>query len=190
MMRRAIPLILLTMAACSHASREAPRVAAAPPPVPAAAPAAVAPVAPPAPAPRSCQADGECAGGELCLAARCVQIDGTTAACDWLSIHFDFDQAAIRAEDTTVLQRVARCLHARSATRLSVTGNCDERGTAGYNLALGHRRATAAQQYLIDLGVATSRIETVSYGEERPVCTEQTEACWASNRRDDLARAQ
>jgi peptidoglycan-associated lipoprotein len=66
-----------------------------------------------------------------------------------------------------------------------VQGNCDERGTTQYNVALGARRAEAAKKYLSDLGAAGS-IDTVSYGEEKPLCTEATEACWAKNRRADF----
>ena len=65
-----------------------------------------------------------------------------------------------------------------------IEGHCDKRGTAEYNLALGQRRATSAMNYLLSRGIPASRITTVSYGKERPVCTEHTQACWARNRRD------
>lgn len=186
-MRRAISLILLTVAACSHASKAAPTPVVSPPPAPVAALVAPVPAAP-APASKICQADTECPGSELCLSSRCVPIDASTTACDGLAIHFDLDEALIRQVDAPVLQRESRCLNAKSGSRIKVSGNCDERGTAAYNLALGHRRAVAAQRYLTDLGVPASRIETVSYGKERPRCTEHAEACWAVNRRDDLDR--
>jgi peptidoglycan-associated lipoprotein len=67
---------------------------------------------------------------------------------------------------------------------VTVEGNCDERGTREYNLALGARRANAAKEYLVSLGVSAARIDTISYGKERPTCTESTESCWAQNRRD------
>jgi len=67
--------------------------------------------------------------------------------------------------------------------RLSLEGHCDERGTNEYNLALGDRRAKAVKDYLVSLGVASGRIDVISYGEEKPVCKEQSEDCWAKNRR-------
>ena len=72
----------------------------------------------------------------------------------------------------------------RKNVTVAVEGNCDERGTKEYNLALGDKRAAAAKQYLISLGIPSSRVSTVSYGKEKPVCTESTEGCWAKNRRD------
>ena len=66
---------------------------------------------------------------------------------------------------------------------LHVQGNCDERGTREYNLALGARRASSAKDYLVSLGLSPARIDTISYGKERPICTASTESCWASNRR-------
>ena len=73
-----------------------------------------------------------------------------------------------------------------SSLRFVVEGHCDERGTEAYNLALGEQRAAAAKDYLAALGVDASRIQTVSYGKERPFCTEATDPCWQSNRRDHL----
>ena len=67
--------------------------------------------------------------------------------------------------------------------RVTVEGHCDERGTREYNLALGARRANAVKEYLVSQGVSTGRLETVSYGKERPICTESNEDCWAQNRR-------
>ncbi|MCU0584256.1 MAG: OmpA family protein, partial [Syntrophales bacterium] len=67
-----------------------------------------------------------------------------------------------------------------------VEGNCDERGTNEYNMALGQRRADAAAKYLMDLGIAKDRVSTVSYGEEKPVCKDANEACWSKNRRGDF----
>ena len=69
---------------------------------------------------------------------------------------------------------------------MTIEGHCDARGTNEYNLALGDRRAESAKSFLIDLGIAASRITTISYGEERPVCTMQDEECWSKNRRDNF----
>jgi peptidoglycan-associated lipoprotein len=99
------------------------------------------------------------------------------------NIHFDFDRYEIRPADAEILGENARWLKANGAALVLVEGHCDERGTNEYNLALGDRRAKAARDYLVSLGVAASRISTISYGEERPVCIERTEACWTQNRR-------
>ena len=98
-------------------------------------------------------------------------------------IHFDFDKYTIRSEDSQILVRNARWLNANASALLLIEGHCDERGTSEYNLALGERRAKAAMTYLIDQGVAARRITTISYGKERPQCTDHNEACWAKNRR-------
>ena len=98
------------------------------------------------------------------------------------SVYFDFDQYEIRAGDGRTLEQDASWLKANDMLVL-IEGQCDERGTDAYNLALGDRRARAAMNYLVAQGVAGDRINIVSYGKERPVCTEHTEACWAFNRR-------
>jgi len=98
------------------------------------------------------------------------------------TIYFDFDRYDIRPGDAKTLEADAAWLKANDVLIL-VEGQCDERGTAEYNLALGDRRARAAVNYLVSLGVRAGRISTVSYGKERPVCTEHNEACWALNRR-------
>jgi peptidoglycan-associated lipoprotein len=101
-------------------------------------------------------------------------------------IHFDFDKANIRSEDAAVLDQKMAILQANPALRIRISGHCDERGSDEYNLALGNRRATAAKQYLVSHGIDASRIETVSYGEERPLDPGHTEEAWAKNRRDEF----
>ena len=98
-------------------------------------------------------------------------------------IHFDFDRHAIRPKDVRALEENARWLRANPNTLLLIEGHADERGTDEYNLALAERRARAARDRLVTLGVGGSRILIVSYGEERPVCPKRTEACRARNRR-------
>ena len=78
----------------------------------------------------------------------------------------------------------AAWLRANANVTVTIEGHCDERGTNEYNLALGDRRADSAKAFLVDLGIAASRLTTISYGEERPLCTQKTEECWAKNRRD------
>jgi peptidoglycan-associated lipoprotein len=98
-------------------------------------------------------------------------------------VYFDFDRADIRESERATLTKNADLLKKFDFLRVSVEGHCDERGTVEYNLALGERRARAAYDYLVSLGVPAARLKTVSYGKEVPVCTESTEACWQKNRR-------
>ncbi len=97
-------------------------------------------------------------------------------------IHFDFDAYEIRPEDSKILDADADWMHSNPNYIVLIEGHCDERGTNEYNLALGEQRARAALNYLLTRGVQ-ARITTLSYGEERPLCIERTEACWAKNRR-------
>jgi peptidoglycan-associated lipoprotein len=97
---------------------------------------------------------------------------------------FDFDQAAIRADQREVLAGDASWLKKWPTVKVRVEGHCDERGTAQYNLALGERRAEADREYLASLGIDTTRVELVSYGKERPFAPGHDEGAWAQNRRD------
>ncbi|WP_457573645.1 peptidoglycan-associated lipoprotein Pal [Desulfolithobacter sp.] len=101
-------------------------------------------------------------------------------------IYFNFDQATIRADQIPRLEANAEYLKNNPAAKVVIEGNCDERGTNEYNLALGERRALNAKKYLVELGVEPQRIRTVSYGEERPLFTGEDEFSWAQNRRDDF----
>ena len=99
------------------------------------------------------------------------------------TIFFDLDSHSIRADAQGVLQKQAAWLKQYPSARLSVEGHCDERGTREYNLALGDRRAYAVKEFLVSLGVDAARLQTKSYGKERPVCTESDDSCWQQNRR-------
>jgi peptidoglycan-associated lipoprotein len=101
-------------------------------------------------------------------------------------IHFDYDKALIRGGDAAVLDQKVAILQANPGLRIRISGHCDERGSDEYNLALGNRRATAAKQYVVSHGIDPSRIETVSYGEERPIASGHDEEAWAQNRRDEF----
>jgi peptidoglycan-associated lipoprotein len=142
--------------------------APAPPPAPEPPPVAAAPTpepTPPAPAP-----------------ARPVPQEFT--AIDALKpVYFDFDRANIRPSETDALDANAKWLQERSDVLVIIEGHCDERGTNAYNLALGERRARSVRDYLVSRGVAADRITTLSYGEERPACSEHNEECWRQNRR-------
>ncbi|WP_417485322.1 peptidoglycan-associated lipoprotein Pal [Maricaulis salignorans] len=97
-------------------------------------------------------------------------------------VFYGYDRHDLTPEARETLRRQAAWLASYSGTRILVAGNCDERGTREYNLALGARRANAARDYLVSQGVDPSRISTVSYGKERPACRDSGEACWAVNR--------
>ena len=104
------------------------------------------------------------------------------------SVFFDFDSNAVKDEYRGTITAHSRYLTGdRKDTRIRIEGNCDERGSREYNLALGQRRADAVKQMLQLLGARADQIESVSFGEEKPRCTEQTETCWAQNRRGDIA---
>jgi peptidoglycan-associated lipoprotein len=159
---RALPLWMTIAVGCAHQ-------AAAPPAPPAPRPAARGDDRPALPA------------APMAVAARTAQRSAEPDA-----IFFGVDDALLRDEARPALQEVARWMTADPAARLRIEGNCDERGTTEYNIALGESRARAARQYLIDLGVPASRIDLVSYGSERPRALGHDETAWARNRRDDL----
>lgn len=104
---------------------------------------------------------------------------------DFQPIYFDFDKYALRSGDREVLNQNAQVLKDNPAVRIRIEGNCDERGTVEYNLALGEKRARAAMDYLINLGVSADRISIITYGKERANhCS--GESCWSKDRRDDF----
>lgn len=125
--------------------------------------------------------DAEERQGEMVVARR---LEPATFAEDAnvKTIYFDFDRYEIRPGDAKTLEADAAWLKTHDVLIL-IEGQCDERGTVEYNLALGDRRARAAMNHLVALGVAADRISTVSYGKERPVCDGHDESCWALNRR-------
>ncbi len=101
-------------------------------------------------------------------------------------IHFDYDKSVLRGDDIGTLDQKVAVLQANPDLRIRISGHCDERGSDEYNLALGNRRATAAKQYLVSHGIDAGRIETISYGEERPLAQGHDEGAWAQNRRDEF----
>jgi peptidoglycan-associated lipoprotein len=108
--------------------------------------------------------------------------------------YFDYDKSDIREDARAVLTQDAEALKRIFAempdAKVRIEGNCDERGSAEYNLGLGDRRATAAKDFLVQLGVPADMLTTISYGKEKPVCTESNEECWQKNRHDHFAAAQ
>lgn len=101
-------------------------------------------------------------------------------------IHFDFDRSDLLPPDVETLSGKTTILRAHEPVRIRIEGHCDERGSDEYNLALGMRRAMAAKRYLAEHGVAADRLETVSYGKERPLDPGHDETAWAKNRRDQF----
>jgi peptidoglycan-associated lipoprotein len=164
MSARVVPLVLTAsfLAACSH---HAPP-AAAPAPQQASAPApTAAPVAQAAPAPVPARVD-----------------DGAVRAILTQMAFFDFDKSSLTGQDESTLAAKVPILNANPSVAIRVAGNCDDRGSDEYNLALGQRRADAAKRYLIEHGVSDSRVTTISYGKERPISQGDNEAAWAQNR--------
>jgi peptidoglycan-associated lipoprotein len=102
------------------------------------------------------------------------------------AIYFDFDKSDIRSDARDIMAQNAKALTERPTATIRVEGNCDERGTEEYNLALGERRASAAKDYLVNYGIEAAKISTISYGESRPVDFGHNEDAWAKNRRDDF----
>jgi peptidoglycan-associated lipoprotein len=129
------------------------------------------------------------AGGQLGPSGAALS-DRDMKRADLLSqrrVHFAFDSSAIDTEGRAIVEAHAAHLAANPQIKVVLEGNCDERGTREYNLALGERRAQAVERLMKVLGVAGNRIKTVSYGEEKPLCQEHNESCWRQNRRAEIA---
>ncbi|HEX9244383.1 MAG TPA: OmpA family protein [Anaeromyxobacter sp.] len=154
-----------------------------------------------------CAKDADCGEGKKCENERCVTPRDEAAEAEKrrkageeegarsvpkecadpaaFTVRFGFDQSSLTGDAQGTLQKLADCLKRGAPKRVVVQGNCDERGTTQYNIALGARRAEAARKYLADLGVG-AKLETVSFGKEKPVCTESSEECWSRNRRAEF----
>jgi peptidoglycan-associated lipoprotein len=162
----------------SCAKKAAPQIARVDPPstVPEAPPPPPTPPPPdPAPTPPAALSEEE-------LFAR-KTLDELNAERPLGAAYFDLDQSTIRDDARAVLQKNAEWMQRWTATRITVEGHCDSRGTSEYNLALGERRASAVKDYLVSLGIAPDRVVTLSKGKETPVCVEEFESCWQQNRR-------
>ena len=105
-------------------------------------------------------------------------------------VYFDLDRSDIRADARDTLAKAAQYLRSYPSVKVVIEGDCDERGSTEYNLALGQRRADAVRQFLTSLGISGDRLQTVSYGKEKPVCNEHNEECWQRNRRGHFSRGQ
>ena len=118
-------------------------------------------------------------------AAKAEAIRAATAALT-TTIYFDLDRSDITDDSRAKLDAKVPVLSQNTGVRIRIAGHTDSRGSDEYNLALGQRRAAAAKRYLTDRGIDGSRIEIVSFGEERPTCTDESEGCWSRNRRDEF----
>jgi peptidoglycan-associated lipoprotein len=176
-------LALFGLSAAFAACHTAVRPAVAPdaaPSAPAVAPPTPAPAAPPRAAAPPAAAPRALTEEEIFSRE---SLDVLNASHPLTDAFFDYDQAALRDDARTALERNAQWLKKWNTTRVTVQGQCDERGSAEYNLALGDERAKAVKSYLASLGVADARIAVISLGKESPVCRDESEGCWAQNRR-------
>jgi len=103
--------------------------------------------------------------------------------------YFDYDKADLRPDVRAALSKTADFLKSNPGIKVTVEGHCDERGSTEYNLGLGVRRADSVKQYIVSLGVSADRVNTTSFGKEKPFCTESNEACWQQNRRGHFVKA-
>jgi peptidoglycan-associated lipoprotein len=158
--------VILMLAACSTPMMEPP----APPPAP---PMAPPPPPPPPPAPPPVAMTPQTVPGSM--------VDFQQNVGD--RVFFAYDRSDVDDRGRQTLQKQAAWLQRYPTVVLTVEGHADERGTREYNLALSARRAQAVKDYLVSLGVSAARLETISYGKERPICSQSNEACWAQNRR-------
>lgn len=178
MRKTTLALVLIAAAGLGACGKKVPPAPPAPPPpvAPATPPPAPPPAAPEAPP-------------QLDEYARLQQmsIEELNRQGLFADVRFDYDRADLRDGDRAILAKNADLLKRYDFLKVTVEGHCDERGSIEYNLALGERRAKAAYDYLVSLGVPAGRLKTVSYGKELPLCTEANESCWARNRRAHLA---
>jgi len=188
-----LKLLMLTMGASVALMTSGchKKVAAAPPPPP---PPVVAQKAP-APAPQQRERTARVAERVEPPAATAPAPRTSKALEDYLNklldAYFDYNKSDLRTDAQTALNNdsseLRSLLKEFPNTKFVIEGNCDERGSAEYNLALGDRRAKAAEEFLIQIGVPAARLSTISYGQERPVCTDHNENCWQKNRRAHLS---
>jgi len=171
--------VVLTLAV-SGCHKNVPQVAAAPPVPPPAAPPAPPPPAPPPAPPRAVPAPAALTEEEIFQRKTLDQLNAERPLSD---VFFDYDMSEIRADARGPLQMNADWMKKWTGTQIMLEGHSDSRGTSEYNLALGSRRANTIRDYMVSLGVPTTRITVVSKGKEAPVCSDENEACWQQNRR-------
>ncbi len=173
----AVMVMAMLVVACS---KPAPPATPAPPPPPPPAPVAPPPAPPPPPPPAPVPPPPAPTEAELFAQMSLEQLNLQQPL---ENVRFAYDSADLSDAARASLQKNGAWMQRWTSTRVTVEGHADARGTSEYNLALGERRAGAVRDYLISLGIDASRVNIVSLGEERPLCTEETDACWAQNRR-------
>jgi len=171
-------LLAVFVTACA---KKVPPPPPPPPPEPPAAPAPPPPPPPP-PAPKPAPPPPPAPLSEDELFAR-KSLDQLNAEMPLGDVKFDYDKSTVKDDQRAILQKNADWMRRWTTTRVSIEGHADARGTNEYNLALGDRRARAVMDYMVSLGIAANRMAVVSKGEEAPLCTEMTEACYDRNRR-------
>ncbi len=189
-----VPLAAVALAAASILGAGChKKVAASAPPAPAPSPAYTAVGAPPGPAPKVTPAPVTAAATKPRLpdAATRARIDELLARIQ--DAYFDYDRHILRPDAEETLRADAKTLGLIIKDypdfKLVVQGNCDERGSEEYNLALGDARANTSREYLASLGIPAAQMNVVSFGKDKPVCTEHSESCWQKNRRAHLTTA-
>ena len=135
-------------------------------------------------APGTCDTVSDCGVGQDCQAGRCVTPE-KAPECTYDAVRFEFNEHALSAAAQQALAALAECIQ-KGHLRFTLEGHADERGTEEYNMVLSQKRAASVRKYLVDLGVAGDALETVGYGENRPVASGSTEEAWAKNRRVDF----
>jgi peptidoglycan-associated lipoprotein len=155
-----------------------------------------------------CEKDGDCGAGQTCKSNRCAMkpecttdtdcggnkkcVDNSCqapAGCNLDTIHFAYNESTLDDDSKSTLQKNADCIKSKTGGgRVTIAGNCDDRGTEEYNLHLGQRRADSAMKYLLNLGLSKKQLKTISYGKDKPTCSEASESCWGQNRRDDFTQ--
>ncbi len=136
----------------------------------------------------TCTTNTDCGEGQECKAGQCVATSGPKE-CNWDAVRFGFNEATLTSESQGRLSELADCMKAtKFSGKVTLEGHADERGTEEYNLQLSNRRAAAVKRYLSDLGIASKSLDTVGYGETRPVNQASDEEAWAQNRRVEFRR--
>ena len=171
-------MIVLTVSACSKKVPPPPP----PPPEPPAAPAPPPPPPPPPPAPAPAPPPAPKPLTEEELFSK-KTLDQLNAEMPLGDVIFDYDQSAIKEDQRALLQKNADWMRRWTTTRVTIEGHADARGTNEYNLALGERRGNAVKDYLVSLGITADRMTVISKGEEAPVCSDMSDACYGRNRR-------
>lgn len=135
----------------------------------------------------TCSSSADCGEGQECQAGQCVA--GGPKQCNWAPIPFGFNEATLSSEGQSRLSELADCVKSTKASgKITLEGHADERGTEEYNLQLSNRRAASVKRYLVDLGIPAKSLDTVGYGETRPVNQASDEEAWSQNRRVEFRR--